>query len=440
MDESDTDETDTMSVKGLSEDVSKLRSSRSAKLSHVTRRLRIVNSLMVDKDYLEEVKGNMIKFNELLKDFKALHETYVEKLEEEDKNEDVRTWYEPRMVQINNFLSDVSKWIATVENPDSVNLPVDSSEVNSCVQPKVSEDCDRSSVCSKSSKGSSRLSSRSTSSLRIQEEAKRAALLAKAATLQKKHELEEHQELLRKRLEALEIQGELEAATAKITYLKNAEEATSNLQSGTREDVCVQFDDMDDVLHSVDKGAADVKLKEGVGVPPFKNLTKSLVQVKSEQHKHQVALHTATDQRKLSDITLPAVTSQQSAVLPASASQQPYSFNTDQDNNVAKVIENQNELTKILVKQHSLSTLPKVDIPVFDGEIMQYKSFVHSFENMVERKTENNQDRLQLLIQYTRGPAQKLVKSCEYICPSKGYEPVVLLCQIWIIWRSSILA
>lgn len=202
-------------------------------------------------------------------------------------------------------------------------------------------------------------------------------------------------------MEALEIQRELEAATAKITYLKNAEEAMSNPQSATREDVSVQFDDMGDVLHSVDERAADVKLKEGVGVALFKNMTKSFVQVKSEQPKHkEVTLHTATDQRKVSDyITLPATTSRQSAVLPPSASQQSYAFNTDQDNNVAKVIENQNELTKILVKQHILSTLPKVDIPIFDGEILQYKSFIHSFENMVERKTENNQDRLQLLIQ-----------------------------------------
>lgn len=185
MDESDADadETEIMEKKGLSEDVLKLRASRSAKLSHVTRRLRIVNSLMVDKDFLEEVKGNMIKFNELLKDFKALHETYVEMLDEEDKNEDIRTWYEPRMVQIND--SDVSKWITTVENSDSVNLPGDTSDANSCVQPKISEDDDRSSVCSNSSKGSSRLSIKSTSSVRIQEEAKRAALLAKAATLQK---------------------------------------------------------------------------------------------------------------------------------------------------------------------------------------------------------------------------------------------------------------
>ncbi len=96
-----------------------------------------------------------------------------------------------------------------------------------------------------------------------------------------------------------------------------------------REDESVRSDD---ATHSVVKGAEDIKLK-GVGIqsiipsyaPPFKDLIKPRIQVKSEK----------------------------STVL--STSQQSYA---DQDHNIAKVIENQNELTKILVKQHILSTLP----------------------------------------------------------------------------------
>ncbi|KAL7878212.1 hypothetical protein SRHO_G00048550 [Serrasalmus rhombeus] len=41
---------------------------------------------------------------------------------------------------------------------------------------------------------------------------------------------------------------------------------------------------------------------------------------------------------------------------------------------------------------------------------------------MIERKTDNNGDRLQFLIQYTKGQAQKLVKSCEYMAPDRGYQ------------------
>ncbi|XP_063046862.1 uncharacterized protein LOC134440668 [Engraulis encrasicolus] len=97
------------------------------------------------------------------------------------------------------------------------------------------------------------------------------------------------------------------------------------------------------------------------------------------------------------------------------------------DRHMIKVLENQNELTRLLMKQQLSSTLPQGNIPVFDGEVLEYKSFIHSFQNMIERKTDNNRDRLQFLIQYTKGQAQKLVKSCEYMAPDKGYQKALKL-------------
>ena len=69
-----------------------------------------------------------------------------------------------------------------------------------------------------------------------------------------------------------------------------------------------------------------------------------------------------------------------------------------------------------------LYTLPKGDLTVFDGNILQYKSFIHSFEHMIEGRTDNNQDRLQFLIQYTKGQAQQLVKSCQHMDADRGYR------------------
>ena len=92
-----------------------------------------------------------------------------------------------------------------------------------------------------------------------------------------------------------------------------------------------------------------------------------------------------------------------------------------------KVLENQNELTRLLMKQQLSSTLPQGSIPVFDGEVLEYTSFIHSFENMIERKTDNHRDRLQFLIQYTKGQAQRLVKSCEYMAPDRGYQKALQL-------------
>ncbi|XP_042566272.1 uncharacterized protein LOC122133673 [Clupea harengus] len=100
----------------------------------------------------------------------------------------------------------------------------------------------------------------------------------------------------------------------------------------------------------------------------------------------------------------------------------PSSTSSPQDNHVIKVLENQSELTRMLMKQQLLTTLPQGNIPLFDGQVLEYKSFIHSFENMIEQKTDNNRDRLQFLIQYTKGQAQRLVKSCEYMSPDRGYQ------------------
>ncbi|KAL7870670.1 hypothetical protein SRHO_G00081670 [Serrasalmus rhombeus] len=65
-----------------------LRSARSGKMSHITLRMNILNHLMAGKDYLDEVKGNMFKFNEYFAEFKQLHTSYVEMLNEEERIKD----------------------------------------------------------------------------------------------------------------------------------------------------------------------------------------------------------------------------------------------------------------------------------------------------------------------------------------------------------------
>lgn len=79
------------------------------------------------------------------------------------------------------------------------------------------------------------------------------------------------------------------------------------------------------------------------------------------------------------------------------------------------------------MKQQLSSTLPQGSIPVFDGEVFEYKSFIHFFQNMIERKTDNHRGRLQFLIQYTKGQAQQLDKSCEYMAPDRGYQRAMQL-------------
>lgn len=43
---------------------------------------------MSDKQYLDEVKGNMMKVNDLLEEFRALHTSYTHMLDEDARRED----------------------------------------------------------------------------------------------------------------------------------------------------------------------------------------------------------------------------------------------------------------------------------------------------------------------------------------------------------------
>lgn len=98
-------------------------------MSHITRRMNIVNNLMTNKEFLEEVKGNTIKLNEFLEDFKILHTSYIEMLDEDARNEDHEKWYQSRHMQITALLANITKWITAIENQGSLSLAEVSSSV-----------------------------------------------------------------------------------------------------------------------------------------------------------------------------------------------------------------------------------------------------------------------------------------------------------------------
>ena len=388
----------------------KLRSSRSGKLSHLTRRMNIVNTLMDDETSLHEVKSNMVMFNTMLEEFRSLHGSYQETLKEEDRNEDTKSWYAPRLEQISTFLSNVTRWINSIENPvHDVTVSYTGLESSADISVGPTED-DRLSL-------SSNRSVSSTASVRIQAEAERAALLAKAAALQKKHALEDEQEQLRKRMETLNLQAELSATTAKINYLRNAEaQAVDNTTL--------------DVTNNTELNAINSYLEENV-----------------EKISEQIAEHTVRDTRPKDGVhvqfpvlpttartpRMPSFTQSFSATRPVheqsthtlqNPSSQSFAVpqGGQEPDNLSKILEKQNQLTSLLVKQQLLHTLPKGDLAVFDGNILQYNSFIHSFEHIIESRTDNNQDRLQFLIQYTKGQAQQLVKSCQFMDANRGYR------------------
>ncbi len=69
----------------------------------------------------------------------------------------------------------------------------------------------------------------------------------------------------------------------------------------------------------------------------------------------------------------------------------------------------------------SLSSLPKRDLKVFDGDPIQYHAFMRAFENSVESKTDNYSVCLYFLEQYTVGRPRELIQSCQHIDPCRGH-------------------
>ena len=82
------------------------------------------------------------------------------------------------------------------------------------------------------------------------------------------------------------------------------------------------------------------------------------------------------------------------------------------------IMENQNQITETLIKQQGQFTLPSVNIPIFEGDPLDYLFFMRAFEHGIERKAENNQDRLFFLEQFTLGQPRELVRSCQYMSHS----------------------
>ena len=78
----------------------------------------------------------------------------------------------------------------------------------------------------------------------------------------------------------------------------------------------------------------------------------------------------------------------------------------------------------LAVQQHQSAmalTLPKPDLPVFNGNPIEYCDFVRAFDCLIEAKTDSSSSRLYYLIQYTRGEVQELMRSCLSMNPDEGY-------------------
>lgn len=409
-----------MTVKALAAKCDKFQADRKGKLNRAASIRDTIKGFMVANDKFQ-VQNALAELVQVCDDARGMHENLLGFMAPDEK-EKQNIWFKAKMLSNNECISQVQMWVSNNEggtyggNDDGIN-PNDSV----------------SNVMSKCSSGKSVKSS--TSSAARVAEAERAALVARAAALKERHVLEEQEQQLRRKREQLDMEAEIAATNAKLSVLYASDghgsaqtpsnamnsyldrerrkmEPVKALDPSAKEFQPWKSMDKHDLMQSQSKQMM-VRPKECI------QWSKPVVNVQhSHNYKEQVKIKMKTPQQShgqsarvwLNEETQPTNPPQNDSA----------QNNPNQIESIQSIMQRQNEITAALVQQQRSSSLPPRDIPVFDGDPLQYRAFIKAFEQGVEQKTTHS-DSLYYLKQFTRGQPQELVRSCQHMAPERGY-------------------
>jgi len=98
----------------------------------------------------------------------------------------------------------------------------------------------------------------------------------------------------------------------------------------------------------------------------------------------------------------------------------------EQNRNMLNIQQQQNQQVQQLLKQQQLHTLaltlPRLEVPTFTGDPIEYCRFIRAFESMIMAKTTSYSARMYYLVQYTAGDIQELMRSCLAMDSEEGYQ------------------
>lgn len=381
--------------------LNRFKNERKGKLSQLTHKRKEIKALKKNRDNVEVIKEEALFIcGKFYGQFKEINAELLPLLEEEDKEDDQENWFKPKCVDVENFFQETEDWIERVTtHPEEENN--DNTVSDDDVQPSDSI----SEVSSHTSKGrrtgsvvsrSSRVSN--TSSTRLKHEAEREELLARAAFLKQKQDIEMEEARLKARKEQLELTAKIAAADAKIKVYADYEDGQDRMP---------------------EYYGSESKHRTGL---------KDTCHVKEEDDGTAVSLHApVSTQPSARSAKVPLRAFPHGAVSSAAPSGRlPQVVTSD---GICSIMQRQNEITEMLVRQQHTSQLPKRDVPIFYGDPLSYQSFIRAFEQTIESKTANQQDRLLYLHQFTGGEPRDLIRSCEHMRPEEGYKEARRLLQ-----------
>ena len=368
----------------------RLKVARSVACGKVTSKTNEVEAIRTSSNRIdkEELQKRVKEWDEALANLEEAHAKYAARLSQEEQEKDVETWTAPVFNGFNAAKQSIHRFLQKVkerpETPDSVHAS-DSVSVTK----------------SSRSYRSSMSSSSSIALARADAAAKKAELLARAANLKKKRALQEkatklkrhqqEQEIKRKEMEA-QLQKEREEEDQQR---QEAEEEIKREQEQLEVDeelagADARLQALDEIDNQSILDLDSIHIHEGDSIPVGLN-------PQANKLKHYSAKKTAYGDIK---------------------EELAESTNSDMLN----IISQQTQLSKMLIESQMKTSLPQRAVPIFDGNPLEYASWLSAFNHGVESRCSEAADKLFYLHQFTAGEVQKVVSSFMRKDPDVGYR------------------
>ena len=344
----------------------RLKNSRSGYLSRVTTLCRTVKVLLNDSRNVNEVSKKLLEIEEAFSRFEKAHYDYVATLYGDlEQWECEARYFKEHFHRKMETVARIQQWI---ENAKEITAP------RTAKAAQENED----SVSTASSLLSSHLSVR-------QLKAKQALAELKLYQLKKKQALLRQEEETKLELAIVDAQYEIHQTDLQLKLLQDEEPAAlTNLR-----DV---FQDLNPFTERSYVGEANV---------PKKKYSDPRVERKIDPQTIQLPLNPTAQEFKSSS---PGLTV-------------PFAHPELTDPTLSRGIMDKMALT---IKQGFV--LPKKELPVFDGDPLDYWNFIKSFENRIVSNAASESEKLMYLLQYTSGVAKETIKCCLVMDSSLGYR------------------
>lgn len=354
-----------------------LKTSRANSKRELTKAInRVSDALMVGGE-AEDLKSGVRWMEYTFSEFGKACEIYRHSLEDEDDIEECMVYFQEAEARFLSMKERVALW------NDSAKMEIHRDEhEGSRIKPEdsVSQAKSRSSRGSRSSKGSRNSGLSRLNETILRNSTKRASLLVEASMMEK-HQSLAYEEM---RLNQLKQKLTLEKEIAKV-------EAEGK--------VCAEF-----AMSAVDGELAFPKAKMNPGAPPWQQPIVREQVMETEPVRMSAPRH-SSHRSEDAGVSPP--------LEPVRMSVPRRSSHRSEDAGV--------EYLETMKKLAAATMLPKSELTVFDGNPLKYFIFMRTFENNVEKDTDDYSRRLQLLIQFCTGKARRVIESCILLEPEEGY-------------------